>query len=220
VRGFLVRVALAVMARARGLGQRSESLFRRLYLSDLRRRDMLQWRLEQAREMGVKVGEGSLLFSLNIFSEPFLVEIGDRVIVSGDVTFVTHDGGIYTIRDEIPHLNCYYGRIKVGNNCFIGMGAMILPNVQIGDNCIVAAGAVVMDSFPDNCVIVGNPARVAFSLGVYRQMRKGSPLTIVDEQHPYPEAYPRELLLARIGHIPIKAPRRAGPGDRGPADTA
>ena len=42
-----------------------------------------------------------------------------------------------------------FGKIKIGNNCFIGMGAIILPNVEIGNNCIVGAGAVVMNSFPD-----------------------------------------------------------------------
>ena len=50
--------------------------------------------------------------------------------------------------------------IKIGRNCFIGGGAVILPGVSIGDGCIVGAGAVVFDDIPPRCVIGGNPARI------------------------------------------------------------
>jgi len=51
--------------------------------------------------------------------------------------------------------------IKIGNFCWIGMGAVILPGVVLGDFTIVGAGAIVSKSFPDGyCVIAGNPARV------------------------------------------------------------
>lgn len=205
---LLVRAALQLMARLPRRGPRSEALFRRLYMSDLARRDMVQWRVEKARELGARVGERCRFYSINIFSEPYLVEIGDRVIVSGEVIFVTHDGGVFTLLDEMPDLNGHYGKIKIGNNCFIGMGAIIMPNVQIGNNCIVAAGAVVVDSFPDNSVIMGNPARRVFSHGIYRELRRKSPFTIVDGRYRFPAGYPPELLLARIGHLPMREPRR------------
>ena len=50
--------------------------------------------------------------------------------------------------------------IKIGNDCWIGGSAMILPGVTLGNNVVVGAGAVVTHSFPDNVVVVGNPARV------------------------------------------------------------
>ena len=50
--------------------------------------------------------------------------------------------------------------IKIGKNCFIGCNSIILKGTVLGDGCVVGAGAVVAGKFEDNCVIVGNPARV------------------------------------------------------------
>lgn len=50
--------------------------------------------------------------------------------------------------------------IKIGKYCWIGMGAVILPQVELGDFTIVGAGAIVTKSFPEGCcVIAGNPAK-------------------------------------------------------------
>ena len=51
-----------------------------------------------------------------------------------------------------------FGRIRIGNNCFIGARSTILPGVTIGDNSIVAAGAVVNRSIPSGEVWGGVPA--------------------------------------------------------------
>lgn len=50
--------------------------------------------------------------------------------------------------------------IHIGKNCFIGCNSIILKGTVLGDGCVVGAGAVVSGTFEDNCVIVGNPARV------------------------------------------------------------
>lgn len=50
--------------------------------------------------------------------------------------------------------------ITIGDNCWIGGGAIINPGVSIGDNVVVGSGAVVTKSFGSNLVIGGNPARV------------------------------------------------------------
>jgi len=207
VKTFLRRVALRMLARMPRRGPRLEALFRRLYLADLAKRDMVQWRVAKAREMGVHVGEDCRFYSLNIFSEPNLVEIGDKVIVSGEVIFLTHDGGVHTLSGDIPNLTGHYGRIRIGNNCFIGMGAIILPNVQLGDNSVVGAGAVVFESFPANSVLMGNPAKRVFSRDIYLQMRKNSPFTITDERYRFPIRCPPEVIRERIGHLPVREPR-------------
>jgi len=50
---------------------------------------------------------------------------------------------------------------KIGDYCWVGMGALILPGVEIGDFTIVAAGSVVTKSFSEGyCVIAGNPAKL------------------------------------------------------------
>jgi maltose O-acetyltransferase len=54
--------------------------------------------------------------------------------------------------------------IKIGNNVWLGGGAIILPGVSIGENTIVGAGAVVTKDLPKNVVAVGNSARVLRSL--------------------------------------------------------
>lgn len=49
----------------------------------------------------------------------------------------------------------------VGNDVWLGMGAMVCPGAQIGDGVIVGAGAVVRGHVPDYAVVTGNPAAVA-----------------------------------------------------------
>lgn len=52
------------------------------------------------------------------------------------------------------------GLPRIGNNVFIGSGAKVLGNVELGNNVVVAANALVERSVPDNCTVVGVPARV------------------------------------------------------------
>ncbi|MFE6478496.1 sugar O-acetyltransferase [Streptomyces rochei] len=49
--------------------------------------------------------------------------------------------------------------ITVGDNVWLGGGAIVLPGVTIGDNSVIGAGAVVTKDVPANVVAVGNPAR-------------------------------------------------------------
>ena len=51
-----------------------------------------------------------------------------------------------------------FQKVRIGQNCWIGNGAMIMAN--IGANCIVGAGSVVSNDIPDNSIVAGNPARV------------------------------------------------------------
>ncbi|WP_405607636.1 sugar O-acetyltransferase [Streptomyces sp. NBC_01511] len=49
--------------------------------------------------------------------------------------------------------------ITIGDNVWLGGGAIVLPGVTIGDNSVIGAGAVVTRDVPANTVAVGNPAR-------------------------------------------------------------
>lgn len=50
--------------------------------------------------------------------------------------------------------------IRIGDCCFIGGGAMVMPGVTIGDRSIVAAGAVVTEDVAPRTIVAGSPARV------------------------------------------------------------
>jgi maltose O-acetyltransferase len=50
--------------------------------------------------------------------------------------------------------------IVIGDNVWLGGGAIVLPGITIGDNTVVGAGAVVTKDLPANVVAVGNPARI------------------------------------------------------------
>lgn len=198
------------------------SLRRKLAIGELWRTNMLEWRVHRARQMGMKVGERCRLYSLNIASEAELVELGDGVIVSGEVMFVTHDGAVFTALPQFPNVNGHYGRIRVGNDCFLGMRAVLMPGVELGDRCIVAAGAVVMHSFPANSVIAGNPAEYICSTTAYMNLKKRAPGTVYDAEYPFPAKYPPAKLAALLANAPFRTPpaKRAAARPVAPASVA
>lgn len=54
----------------------------------------------------------------------------------------------------------------IGNNVHILVGSLVLGDIHIGDNAVIGAGAVVTKSVPENCVVVGNPARIIRRNGI------------------------------------------------------
>lgn len=54
----------------------------------------------------------------------------------------------------------YNVEVHIGNNVWIGAGALIMPGVTIGDNSVIGAGSVVTKDIPANVVAYGNPCRV------------------------------------------------------------
>lgn len=110
------------------------------------------------RNQGMKVGEGTKTASSLQTPEPYLIEIGENVTISHDVDFITHDNSVCKI---FGVHNDLFGRIIIGNNCFIGAHAIVLYGVHIANNVIVAAGSVVTKSIEEeNVIVAGNPARV------------------------------------------------------------
>lgn len=83
------------------------------------------------------------------------IEIGDDVNLAPGVGLVSanHDP-----LDNSRHVPA--PPIRIGNHCWIGMNAVVLPGVELGDYVIVGAGSVVTKSFPSHRIIGGNPARV------------------------------------------------------------
>lgn len=109
------------------------------------------------RKLGVHLGNNVRIIVYPYFwsypkfgSEPYLISIGDNTLISFDVTFITHDGSINCFKRQEKYKKLVrFGKIKIGNNCFIGCKSIIMPKVTIGDNCIIAAGSVVTKAVPD-----------------------------------------------------------------------
>ena len=56
--------------------------------------------------------------------------------------------------------------VRIGDNVWIGMNAVVLKGVTIGENSVVAAGAVVSKDVPANVIVAGNPAVIVKELKV------------------------------------------------------
>ncbi|KAL2005831.1 hypothetical protein VTN00DRAFT_10324 [Thermoascus crustaceus] len=87
-----------------------------------------------------------------------LVTIGHRVLIAPNVTILTerHDKDVQSRRDGIV----YTRPVSIGDDCWIGAGATILPGVTIGKGTTIGAGSVVTKSIPPFSVAWGVPARV------------------------------------------------------------
>lgn len=121
------------------------------------------------KQFELNAGCGCRFFGdVDFGSEPYLIKLGDKVMLSDGVRFSTHDGGMQVL-DNLGLLDRpdYFGKINIGNNVFIGMNAIILKGVEIGDNVVVGAGAIVTKPLAPNAVYAGVPARRISSLADY-----------------------------------------------------
>lgn len=139
-------------------------------------RNNLKYKLKllRLRKKGIKFGQGLELGS-NIFwgSEPYLITIGDNVRITSNVSFITHDGSLWTLRKMHLLDNAdYFGRIIIGNNVNIGMNSAIMPGVTIGDNSIIGFGSVVTKDVEPNSVYAGVPARKIETIEEYYNKKK------------------------------------------------
>ncbi len=102
--------------------------------------------------------------NINIFQTPGCywqghnaeIHIGKNCYVAPNVGLITANHNVYNLKKHEEGKS-----IILGDNCWIGMNAVILPGVQLGKSTIVAAGAVVTKSFPEGfCVVGGVPAHI------------------------------------------------------------
>jgi len=80
--------------------------------------------------------------------------IGNRTLFAPGVKFISANHN----PDELSQ-PLVTDPIEIGDDCWIGANAVILPGVKLGDRCIVGAGAVVTKSFPAGSCIVGVPGK-------------------------------------------------------------
>lgn len=83
------------------------------------------------------------------------------VVISTNVIILTHDWSFLKRRKLSERKNVSaFKPVVIGENSFIGAGAIILPGTTIGKSCIIGAGAVVKGVVPDCSIVVGNPSKI------------------------------------------------------------
>lgn len=84
------------------------------------------------------------------------IRIGKGTCIAANVGIITANHDPYDLEKHMPGKD-----VNIGEKCWIGMNATLLPGVTLGDGTVVGAGSVVTKSFPNgHCVIAGNPAKV------------------------------------------------------------
>lgn len=136
------------------------------------------------KEMFAEIGEGCYIepplhanwggkhvhFGKNVYANFNLTMVDDTHIYIGDYTLIGPNVTIATAGHPIdPELRekayQFNKSVRIGKNCWIGAGAVILPGVTVGDNTVIGAGSVVTKDIPSGVVAVGNPCKVLREIG-------------------------------------------------------
>lgn len=136
------------------------------------------------KEMFAEIGDGCYIepplranwgghfvhFGKNIYANFNLTLVDDTHIYVGDTTMFGPNVTIATAGHPIlPELReqayQYNMPVRIGKNCWLGAGVIVMPGVTIGDNTVIGAGSIVTKDIPANVVAVGNPCRVMREIG-------------------------------------------------------
>ena len=105
-----------------------------------------------------------------VYANAGLKLVDDTHIYIGDCTMLGPNVVIATAGHPIdPMLRSkglqYNLPVRIGRNCWLGAGVIVMPGVTIGDNSVIGAGSVVTKDVPSNVVAVGNPCKVLREIG-------------------------------------------------------
>ncbi len=155
----------------------------KLYEFNLTRPSEQSRRDKMLKEMFAEIGENCYIepplhtnfggkhchFGKNVYANFNLTMVDDTHIYVGDYTMIGPNVTIATAGHPIlPKLReqafQYNSPVRIGKNCWLGAGVIVLPGVTIGNNTVVGAGSVVTKDLPPDVVAVGNPCRVLRSI--------------------------------------------------------
>ena len=95
-----------------------------------------------------------------------MITINSGATVRREFMFLTHDYSVYFAMVNVGwkasggHTAHIIKPIVIGENSFIGARVSLLPGTEIGKKCVIGAGSVVKGLIEDNCIVIGNPARI------------------------------------------------------------
>jgi maltose O-acetyltransferase len=112
--------------------------------------------MAQQRKAGLTIGDNVKIQEGVVFSDPYLITIGNNVTIAPFVYFMAHDASTKRALNVTR-----IGRIVVGDDVFLGARSTIAPGVTIGSGAIVAACSVVTKDVEPDSLVKGNPARPA-----------------------------------------------------------
>jgi len=100
----------------------------------------------------------------NIRSDSSIIQIGNNCMIAQFVSIISSG---YNFDDPSVPIQKQGSSVKkdiiIGNDVWIGSGAVILPGVNIGDGVVIGAGSVVTNNVKAFSVVAGNPARIISS---------------------------------------------------------
>lgn len=156
----------------------------KLYDFNNTRPTQMQKRTQLLKEMFAEIGDGCYIeppfhanfggkhihFGKNVYCNFGVTMVDDTHIYVGDNTmfapYVTVATAAHPILPALREKAYQYNMpVKIGKNCWLGAGVIVLPGITIGDNVVVGAGSVVTKDLPDNVVAVGNPCKVLRPIG-------------------------------------------------------
>ncbi len=110
----------------------------------------------------IRLGRNVFINYHCIFLDCAPIDIGNDVQIGPAVQLYTAQ---HPLEADVRRSGLESARpIRIGNDVWVGGGAVVLPGVTIGDRSVVGAGSVVVHSIPADCVVAGNPARVVRTL--------------------------------------------------------
>jgi len=103
-------------------------------------------------------------FNLTLVDDTHIY-VGDNTMFGPNVTIATAGHPIFPeLREKAYQFNL---PVRIGKNCWLGAGVIVVPGVTIGDNTVIGAGSVVTKDIPANVVAVGNPCKVIREINEY-----------------------------------------------------
>lgn len=165
------------------LSKLQRACLEKLYDFNNTRPSELERRGEILKDLFAEIGEGCYIepplhanwgmhthFGNNIYANFNLTLVDDSDIYVGDNVMFAPNVVVavagHPINPELRRRVAQYNLpVRIGNNVWIGAGAIILPGVTIGDNTVIGAGSVVTRDIPANVVAFGNPCRVVREIG-------------------------------------------------------